>query len=171
MDGTSQFLARSVTLLLLHLAPDMAAGDETVSDCLFCGIATGHVEGSRVYADERVIAFLDVKPVTTGHTLVVPRAHGAFLAELDPEDGAALFRAAMVVADALRRTEVIRCEGVNLWLADGEVAGQEVLHVHLHVVPRYAGDGFGLLFPPDYRVRERAELDDTAARIRKAVEM
>jgi histidine triad (HIT) family protein len=139
-----------------------------VTDCVFCGIAAGHVEGARVYADERVLAFLDIRPVTTGHTLVVPRRHGAYLAELDPEDGAALFRAAMIVAGALRRSG-IRCEAVNLWLADGEAAGQDVFHVHLHVVPRYEGDGFGLRFPPDYRVRERAELDETAARIRDAL--
>ena len=137
-------------------------------DCLFCGITGDHVEGSRVYADERVIAFLDVRPVTTGHTLVVPRAHGAYLSELDPEDGAALFRGGMTVAAALRRSG-LRCEGVNFWLADGEVAGQTVFHVHLHVVPRFAGDGFGLRFPPDYRIRERPELDDTAARIREAM--
>ena len=146
----------------------MMRGDKA---CIFCEIVAGRSRAHIVREDSTCLAFLDTRPLFHGHTLVVPRAHGAFLAELDPEDGAALFRAAMVVADALRRTEVIRCEGVNLWLADGEVAGQEVLHVHLHVVPRYAGDGFGLLFPPDYRVRERAELDDTAARIRKAVEM
>jgi histidine triad (HIT) family protein len=138
------------------------------ADCLFCSIVSGQVEGSRVYADERVIAFLDIKPVTTGHTLVVPRRHGAYLAELDPEDGGALFNAGMTVAAALRKSG-LPCEGVNFWLADGEAAGQEVFHVHLHVVPRFTGDGFGLRFPPDYRVRERAELDETAARIRSAL--
>jgi len=136
--------------------------------CLFCGIVSGHVEGSRVYADERVIAFLDIKPVTAGHTLVVPRRHGAYLAELDPEDGSALFRAGMTIAAALRSSG-LPCEGVNFLLADGEAAGQEVFHVHLHVVPRFAGDGFGLRLPPDYRTRERAELDATAAQIRGAL--
>ena len=139
-----------------------------MSNCIFCGIEQGHVEGSRVYADERVLAFLDIRPLTTGHTLVVPRAHGASLAEITPDDGAAMFRAAMVVAAALRRSG-LRCEGVNLWLADGEAAGQDVFHVHLHVIPRYEADGFGLRFPPDYRERERAELDATAERIREAV--
>jgi histidine triad (HIT) family protein len=139
-----------------------------VSDCIFCGIEQGHVEGSRVYADERVIAFLDIRPITTGHTLVVPRAHGASLAEITPDDGAAMFRAAMVVAEALRRSG-LRCEGVNLFLADGEAAGQEVFHVHLHVLPRYEGDGFGLRFPPDYRTRERDELDATAEQIRSVL--
>jgi histidine triad (HIT) family protein len=139
-----------------------------VSDCIFCGIEQGTIEGSRVYADERVIAFLDIRPIVTGHTLVVPRAHGASLAEITPDDGAAMFRAAMVVSEALRRSG-LRCEGVNLFLADGEAAGQEVFHVHLHVLPRYEGDGFGLRFPPDYRVRERGELDETAEQIRSSI--
>ena len=157
---TQQALYTSLTLL--------GAEDTAVTDCVFCGIERGHVEGSRVYADERVLAFLDIRPVTTGHTLVVPRAHGASLAELEPEDGAAMMRPAMTVAAALRRSG-LPCDGVNLWLADGEAAGQDVFHVHLHVVPRYEGDGFGLRFPPDYRVRERAELDDTAESIRNAL--
>jgi diadenosine tetraphosphate (Ap4A) HIT family hydrolase len=139
-----------------------------LSDCVFCGIVEGHVDGSRVYADERVLAFLDIQPITTGHTLVVPRAHGASLAEIEPEDGAAVMRAAMVVAAALRRSG-LPCEGVNLFLADGEAAGQEVFHVHLHVIPRFAGDGFGIRFPPDYRMRERAELDATAEQIRSTL--
>jgi histidine triad (HIT) family protein len=56
---------------------------------------------------------------------------------------------------------------VNFHLADGEVAGQEVFHVHLHVLPRFTGDGFGLRFPPDYRIRERAELDESATAVRE----
>jgi diadenosine tetraphosphate (Ap4A) HIT family hydrolase len=139
-----------------------------VSDCLFCGIVAGDVEASRLYEDEHVVAFMDIRPVTRGHTLVVPRRHAAYLADLDPEDGAHVFRASMLVAAAIRRSP-IRSEGVNLHLADGEAAGQEVFHVHMHVLPRFDGDGFGLRFPPDYRVRERAELDEAAHLIRSAL--
>jgi diadenosine tetraphosphate (Ap4A) HIT family hydrolase len=137
-----------------------------LSDCIFCGIERGHVEGSRVYADERVIAFLDIKPVTRGHTLVVPRAHGAYLSELAPDDSAALFPAGLVVAAGLRRA--LQCDGVNLLVCDGAAAGQTEFHVHLHVIPRYEGDGFGFKTPPDYRVRDREELDETAEQIRSA---
>lgn len=139
-----------------------------MSDCLFCGIVAGDVESSRVYDDDRVVAFMDIRPVTRGHTLVVPRAHAASLAELAPEDGAAVFRGGMRVAAALRASG-LRCEGVNLWLADGKAAGQQVFHVHLHVVPRYAGDGFGLRFPPDYEIRDRAELESTAEQLWSAL--
>jgi histidine triad (HIT) family protein len=134
-----------------------------VSDCLFCGIVAGELEASRVDEDERTVSFLDIRPIAPGHTLVVPRKHAARLAELDPDDGAALFRTGQRLAAALR------AEGVNFFLADGEAAGQEVFHVHLHVVPRAPGDGFGLRFPPGYRIRGRAELDAEAERIRSAL--
>jgi diadenosine tetraphosphate (Ap4A) HIT family hydrolase len=99
--------------------------------------------------------------------LVVPRTHATYLADLSPEDGAAVFLAGQRAAAAVRASS-LRCEGVNLFLADGEAAGQEVFHVHLHVVPRHEGDGFGLRVPPDYAVRPRAELDDAAEAIRRA---
>jgi histidine triad (HIT) family protein len=134
--------------------------------CVFCDIVAGHAPASILFEDERTITFLDHRPVTPGHMLVVPRRHAAFLADLDPEDGAQLFRVGMRGAAALRASS-LRCEGVNFHLADGEAAGQEVFHVHLHVLPRFTGDGFGLRFPPDYRVRERAELDEAAAAVRE----
>jgi len=134
--------------------------------CVFCDIVAGHEAASMLFDDERTITFLDHRPVTPGHMLVVPRRHAEFLADLDPEDGAQLFRVGMRGAAALR-TSSLRCEGVNFHLADGEVAGQEVFHVHLHVLPRFTGDGFGLRFPPDYRIRERAELDEVAAAVRE----
>ena len=134
--------------------------------CVFCDIVAGHAPASIVFQDERTITFLDHRPVTPGHMLVVPRRHAPFLADLDPEDGAQLFRVGQRGAAALRASS-LRCEGVNFHLADGEVAGQEVFHVHLHVLPRFTGDGFGLRFPPDYRIRERAELDEAAAAVRE----
>jgi histidine triad (HIT) family protein len=113
---------------------------------------------------------MDIRPVNTGHLLVVPRDHATYLADLDPEVGGHLFRVGMRLAAALRRSG-LHCEGVNLHLADGQVAGQEVWHVHLHVLPRFEGDGFGFRFGPDYgRLPERGSLDDTAASIRRALE-
>jgi histidine triad (HIT) family protein len=134
--------------------------------CVFCDILAGDAPASIVHEDERTVTFLDHRPVTPGHLLVVPRTHAASLAELDPEDGAQLFRVGMRAAAALRSSS-LRCEGVNFHLADGEVAGQEVFHVHLHVIARFAGDGFGLRFPPDYGVRERGELDAAADAVRE----
>jgi histidine triad (HIT) family protein len=138
-----------------------------MSDCIFCAILAGDAEASIVYEDERTVAFMDVRPVTPGHLLVIPRRHAPYLADLDPEDGAQMFRVGQGAAASLRASS-LRCEGLNFFLADGVVAGQEVFHVHLHVLPRFEGDGFGLRFPPDYVVRERAELDRAAAAVREA---
>ncbi|MFL6228630.1 MAG: HIT family protein [Pyrinomonadaceae bacterium] len=141
--------------------------DET--DCIFCQILTGKSEASLVYRDEVCAAFLDIQPVNPGHLLVVPQRHAAFLADLNEEEGAQMFRVARRLAAALRQSGV-RCEGVNFFLADGEAAMQEVFHVHLHVFPRHAGDGFGLQFPPSYFQKpERKELNEVAAKIKKAL--
>ena len=140
-----------------------------MSDCIFCRILAGELPASVVYRDELCAAFMDIQPVNPGHLLVVPLAHASYLADLEPETGAWLFRIAQRMAAALRASG-LRCEGINLFLADGEAAMQEVFHVHLHVFPRYAGDGFGLRFGEHYKhLPPRAALDEAAERIRRAV--
>ncbi|MBC7236530.1 MAG: HIT family protein [Chloroflexi bacterium] len=140
-----------------------------MASCIFCEIVANRQPASFVYRDELCAAFMDIQPVTRGHLLVIPNRHAAFLVELDPRVGGHLFAVAQRLAQALRESEV-RCEGINLFLADGTVAGQEVFHVHLHVIPRHRGDGFGLRFPPDYGRRPpRHELDAVAESIRAAL--
>jgi histidine triad (HIT) family protein len=138
--------------------------------CVFCEILGGSIPHSFVFRDERVAAFLDIQPVNAGHVLIVPVVHAKNLGELPEKDGAAMFAAAQRVTDALRKSG-LRCEGVNLRLADGEAAGQEVLHVHLHVIPRFKGDGFGDKLPEGYGQKpSRETLDETARAIRAALE-
>lgn len=133
--------------------------------CIFCEIVSGTAPSSMVYQDELCSVFMDIQPVNAGHVLVVPKAHATYLVDLPPETGAHMFKVARRVSLAIRSTD-IRCEAVNLFLADGEAAGQDVFHVHLHVIPRYKGDGFGFRFPPDYGQRPpRARLDELAALI------
>jgi histidine triad (HIT) family protein len=138
--------------------------------CIFCEIIASRAEASIVFRDEICTAFMDIRPVNPGHTLVVPNRHAANLAELDEESGGRIFQVGQRVARALRRSG-LRCEGVNLFLADGEAAGQEVFHVHLHVFPRYRGDGFGLKFSPAYFVHraKREELEEVAGKIRGVI--
>ncbi len=134
-------------------------------DCIFCDIIAGREPASFIYEDELAVAFLDIGPVNPGHALVVPRRHAAYLSEMDEDTGAHLFRVAMRVAVAIRRSGV-RCEGINLLLADGEAASQEVFHAHLHVIPRFEGDAFRL--SADWSVHpSREELDEVAAAIRR----
>lgn len=138
----------------------------TVADCIFCEIIAGRAPASFVHRDEICCAFLDIRPVNEGHVLVIPLRHAACLADMDPATGGHLFEVAQHIAAALRRSGV-PCEAVNLHLADGVAAGQEVFHVHLHVIPRYRGDGFGLRFGPHYGERPaRADLDLLAATLR-----
>ena len=134
--------------------------------CSFCAIIAGEAEGSFVAASERAVAFLDILPVGTGHTLVAPRRHAVGLADLDPEDGADLFRLGQRIA--LAQWDLGLADGVNLFLADGGVAGQQIWHAHLHVIPRRPDDALVLHVdydpPPD-----RDELDELAARLRDAL--
>jgi histidine triad (HIT) family protein len=137
--------------------------------CIFCEILARRSPASFVYEDEVCSAFMDIQPVTPGHILVVPQRHAADLAALDPQDGGRIFQVGARLAGALRHSG-LRCEGVNLFLADGEAAGQDVFHVHLHVFPRFGGDGFGLRFGPEYHQRPaRAILEEAAARLRAAL--
>ncbi len=137
-----------------------------MSNCVFCKIIQGELPSSIVYRDDSCTAFMDIQPVNQGHVLVIPNSHFPNLADLDADLGRHLFAAAQRIAAALRQCG-IRCEGVNLFLADGEAAGQEVFHAHLHVFPRYRGDGFALRFPPGYGKKPaRAELDALASRIK-----
>ena len=134
-----------------------------VSECVFCAIAQGQAEASTVYEDDAVVAFMDLQPVTPGHLLVVPKVHAAGLEDLDETLGAHVWVVAHRLARALRRS-ALRCCGINFFLADGEAAMQEVFHVHLHVFPRFTGDDFRI--DANWRVRERAELDESAAAVR-----
>ena len=133
---------------------------------IFADIVAGRAPASKVYEDSDVLAFMDIRPLTPGHVLVVPKVRARNLSELDPEIGAALFRVGQRIAAALRTSEV-NCDGVNLFLADGVTAGQEIFHVHLHVIPRTPGDGFGLRARPTSP--PRADLDYLAASIRGAL--
>jgi histidine triad (HIT) family protein len=138
-----------------------------MENCAFCRIAKNESPASIVYEDEKTIAFMDIHPVNQGHTLVIPRVHATGLQNLDEEAGTHMFKIAVQVSEAIRRSG-IRCEGINLHLADGPVAGQEVPHVHLHVIPRFRGDGFGIRFGRSYSVKpDRKELDETANRIKE----
>jgi histidine triad (HIT) family protein len=146
----------------------MAPGSDrrAVSGCIFCDVLPGRLPGSFVYRDDRVAAFMDIRPVNPGHLLIVPVRHAPYLADIDGDTAAHLMRTAHRLAAALRLSSV-RCEGVNLFLADGEAAMQEIFHVHLHVFPRFGNDGFGLPFAPEYYANRpsREQLDELAAEL------
>ncbi len=137
--------------------------------CIFCEIAAKRIPAEIVFENEQCLAFMDLMPINRGHVLVIPKVHAANLWELPPEAASAMLPAAQKVAAAVRDSG-LRCEGLNLHMANGAVAGQSVFHAHLHVVPRFAGDGFGLKFPPGYGAEaDKSELAATAARLREVI--
>ncbi len=110
-----------------------------VAPCRFCAIAAGDAPASVVVDDDRVLAFMDVRPWRRGHVLVVPRAHGQLLAELPAATVAAMFALATELVGAVRASG-LPCDDVHLIVNDGPAAGQTVAHAHVHVVPRVRGD-------------------------------
>ncbi|HET9907863.1 MAG TPA: HIT family protein [Anaerolineales bacterium] len=138
--------------------------------CIFCQIVEGILPASKVYEDEICLAFMDIQPVNPGHILVIPKVHFEDLADLPGDTGAHLFQVAQRIVLSLPKTD-IKMEGANLFLAHGEAAGQEVFHVHLHVIPRFASDGFGFRFGPNYsNLPERHQLDAIATQIKQQLE-
>ena len=119
-----------------------------------------------VYQDEICSAFMDLHPINPGHMLVVPNRHAPFVSDMNEEETAQIFRIAQRLTAALR-TSGLKCEGVNFFLADGKAAGLEVFHAHLHIFPRYRGDGFSLNLPPSYGPdAARKDLNEAARKIR-----
>ena len=141
-------------------------GTPAARGCIFCAIAAGQAEASVVHEDETVVVFMALHPVTPGHLLVVPRRHAVGLTDLDDTTSAHVWSVGHQMARALRRSS-FRCEGINVFVCDGEVAFQTVFHFHLHVIPRYAGDGWTI--QPDEVERERSLLDRDADAVRSAL--
>jgi histidine triad (HIT) family protein len=129
-------------------------------DCLFCKIVAGDLPSTRVYEDERTIAFMDINPGSRGHLLVIPRAHSRDLLEIAPEDLDAVARTAQVMARRVK--DKLAADGVNLINACGSVAWQTVFHFHVHVIPRYEGDPLRLPWQP-----APGDRDDIAAAARE----
>ena len=107
-----------------------------------------------MHETEETLAFLDINPITEGHTLVIPKRHARDLHDIDTDDLAATSRSAKAVA--ARLTDTLGVDGINLLHATGAAAWQTVFHLHIHVLPRTAGD---LAFPFPHRGAEPAELD------------
>ena len=138
--------------------------------CIFCQIIAGKAASSNVYEDDVCLAFMDIQPVNPGHVLVVPKMHFKDLSDLPAHIGSHLFQVAQRISLSIAKTQV-KSEGIDLFLAHGEAAGQEIFHVHLHMIPRFAGDEFGFRFGPNYvNLPKRSELDMVADQIKQQLE-
>jgi histidine triad (HIT) family protein len=138
--------------------------------CLFCAIAMGNIPSASLYEDGRVMAFLDIKPLAEGHALVVPKRHAAKLEDAAPEDRHALMDAVALLAPILARATGTK--DCTVAINNGPDAGQEVQHVHVHLVPRKAGDGAGPVHAMEWPRPSLSseELHDLAVKVQTAVE-
>jgi histidine triad (HIT) family protein len=109
--------------------------------CIFCRIARGEVPARKVYEDEQVLAFLDAFPLARGHTLVIPRQHVERVELLGDQQARALFAAVHKLTGRVQLAT--KAGGATIAVNNGRDAGQEVPHVHVHIVPRHAGDKAG----------------------------
>ncbi len=134
---------------------------DAASESIFSKIVNGEIPCHRVFENDHLLAFLDITPLSEGHTLVVPKRQVERLEDLPPEDVAEIARQLGPIAK--RILAVTGAQGYNILLNTGRVAGQEVPHVHFHIIPRRAGDGLG------YRWNAKRAAPETLADLAKRI--
>ena len=130
------------------------------NNCVFCAIAANEIPSFKVYEDDLVLAYLDINPFSKGHTLVIPKEHSSGLLDTADETLAALVARVKKVAFHLKAA--LPCDGFNILQNNGEAAGQTVMHIHFHIVPRYGKEEISFVSQKG----DMAELKALADRIR-----
>jgi histidine triad (HIT) family protein len=110
-----------------------------MTDCIFCKIIAGEIAADKIFEDDKVLAFMDIRPVSRGHLLVIPKKHTDDILQTDDATAADLIHKAKKIADAA--VKAVNADGFTISTNKGEAAGQTVFHLHFHVIPRYTGDG------------------------------
>ena len=141
-----------------------AAEVKNMEECVFCKIVRGELPAAKIYEGERSLAFLDINPISPGHTLVIPKEHASSLVELDEATTADVFNAVRMVMRMLK--VALHPDGFNIGINDGKAAGQEIMHVHVNVIPRYEGDG-GKPVQSIVRNPPRESLEEIAEKIKR----
>ncbi|NWG10243.1 HIT family protein [Candidatus Bathyarchaeota archaeon] len=133
--------------------------------CIFCRIAEKKASASIVYEDNVAMAFLDIHPLNEGHTLVIPKRHYAFIYEVPEEEVAHLYKLVKKVALAVKKS--VKPGGITIAQQNERAAGQDIFHVHVHVIPRYEGQKL----PRFEEVQEvgRARLDEVAKKLKQHI--
>ncbi len=133
-------------------------------NCIFCKIVHGELPSYKVYEDDSVLAFLDIRPVNAGHTLVIPKKHSMNIFDIDSKDWIAV--ASKVRELAIGVEKGVGADGVNIAMNNREHAGQVVDHPHVHIIPRFKGDGLKLM---PQRTYLKDEAEETLKKIRAAL--
>ena len=137
-----------------------------MEDCIFCKIAKGEIPAAKVYESDKFLAFLDISPCNKGHTLIIPKQHYVSLEEMPDEDGNEFGELQLKLAKSIMKAT--NAEGFNLLLNNGKAAGQEVMHAHLHIQPRFSSDEF--VYKWTHGSYEGGEIEKVAERIKKNLE-
>lgn len=111
-----------------------------MNDCLFCKIIAGDIPADKVYEDDKIVAFLDINPVNPGHTLVVPKEHSLNLYDVSDEILKKMIVLIKNLSIAIK--SAVKADGINIEMNNDPIAGQVIMHTHMHIVPRFEGDGF-----------------------------
>jgi len=128
--------------------------------CIFCQIIRKEKPANIIYEDDRTIAFLDIRPISEGHTLVVPKKHYRDIHEIPDKEAAYLFKVAKNVATAVEKG--VNADGISIFQNNGRAAGQVIFHIHVHIVPRFEGQ------KTSYRRNaNREKLDTVTEKIRQ----
>lgn len=135
-----------------------------MSDCVFCKIVQGELPSAKVYEDNDILAFLDIKPINPGHVLVIPKKHFQDVAKTPADELAKMIVVAQKIGQVL--IDGLGVEGFNIGANNGRAAGQLVLHTHFHVIPRVIDDGLKNWTDKQYREGEKEKI---AERIRGAL--
>jgi histidine triad (HIT) family protein len=136
-----------------------------MSNCVFCKIVARQIPATVVHEDEHTLAFMDLGQVNPGHVLVAVKHHAENLYALDDVQAGAVLRMAARIARAIR--DAFTPQGLSVYQANGKAAGQTVFHYHVHLVPRYEGDGMALTWPVKNPPREK--LEEYAAKVKASL--
>ena len=146
MDPAHRQIPGRTAAVRLRMRIRIGEMDMKKEDCIFCKLANGQIPTNSIYQDEDFNVILDMSPATRGHALILPKEHADNLASLPDETAAKAFVLAKKMAGVM--TEKLHCDGLNVVQNNGAAAGQTVLHFHLHLIPRYKGDGQQLGWAP-----------------------
>ena len=139
--------------------------DTRMNDCLFCKIGAKEIPSEVVHENEHVLAFLDIQPISLGHTVVIPKAHAENISDLPDELVEPYFSAVKLVTDQVKRA--LSPDGFTLGMNYGRHAGQAIDHVHFHIIPRWEEDGGGSIHSV-VQAKPSEQVSVTAERIRNA---
>lgn len=126
-----------------------------MTDCLFCKIIKGEIPCSKIYETDKAFAFLDISPVSKGHTLVVPKKHAVNILDIEAKDLDAVSSVVRKIAPAIKKA--MNADGLTITSNNGSAAGQVIMHSHIHIIPRFKDDGLKLWPQGEYKERERQE--------------